>query len=88
MAGQSEPVRLTKHRAQVLLDMAENGIEAERYEIKQTFGVHFNSDGTLSLTEDEFNLLDPDRREELAYRLTRLTAAVAAISIFQRRYVL
>lgn len=88
LAEQSEPIRLTKHRAQVLLELAERGLEEERREIEQQFDLRFNADGTLSLQEVDFKLIDPGRQEELAYRLIRLTSGVAAIVIFRRRYVL
>lgn len=82
----SEPVRMTKGRAHILLELAERGLEEERYSIKEEYGVRFAPDGTIDIQIDEFLVDDPDIVADLGHRLERITDGIAAMTIFANRY--
>lgn len=80
------PIRLTKRRAEAMLQAFHWGIESERRSIEEAYGVQFNKDGTLNLSEEEFSLFSGDEASELMARLEDLTDALSAAVIFRRRY--
>ncbi len=83
-----DPKRMTKERAQALIEIFELGYYAEQRSIEETFGVKFNKDGTIDPEEVELDeLAEPGSLENLTERLSQLATALAAEQIFYRRYV-
>lgn len=81
--NEDTPRRLTKGRANAMLDIFSLGLMLERDRIELDFGVTFNADGTL---DTDAELLPPGDLELLARRLDALAAALDAATIFRQRY--
>jgi len=86
MADSTRPIRITKKRANALLEILSKGVEAERSSIEEAFGVKFEVDGTLVVSDDDFDLLDSGQKDEFISRLDKLSDANEASEIFYRRY--
>lgn len=82
----AQPTRLTKERANALLDFVDRGLADERDSLSQLFGLRFDQNGKLDLEENSFELFEPGELDELRERLDLMERANAAAIIIQRRY--